>query len=891
MAEAAGSLPAGLGTPAESTAPVGPLPPPAQPGEKLPPAFVMDGRYEVRSFLGRGGSGYTYCAFDRELGCEVALKILRPERATPEGIERLRREVRIGRKSASPHLLRIFDIGSTHDGLYLTMELAAESLRARLSAGPLAIAESLRIAHDLFASLAALHANRLIHRDVKPENILFMADGLVKLGDFGLALDSGDDEHRLTLLGQVVGTPGYLSPEQTLGRDASPRSDLYAAGLVLFEMLAGRRPQDASSELGRRLGPLQAAPNVRRYRPETPRWLAAIVAQLLAVRPADRYASAERVLDDLRHRRSPPRIRLRRWLIRAALISLLCLPQTGVLVTRAPGAKFSHLVPLGESGIAAVGTAGERLWTLPGIAPEIADRWTFARLTPGGPRLIATVLARPQEWSLEAASTLSFLDPASGQVVRRRKLPDGAGNFPNDPPRFAFASVKAVDLFHDGVDEIFVNYIHVPEAPSYTVLYSPRFDRARVIYYARGGQGFQGAADLDGDGSLELLFAGVNNGWNWVNVVAAVRLDPRSLKEEDRLLPAAAPDVMEQPAQERFLLWYAILPRGPLETPDFLTIDGARRQLTIRYRSGKTWTLGFDGFPPGAASPDRIDRERARRAAYGHLREAERLRQAGALDLAMAEAHAAQGSAEQAREIWLGQYAERLQAKIFVAAGRIPEAEARFASLAEIAEDGPEVAYDAAVAFHLQGDLRRAVAWYERGIGRESAMGAGKSKHEFLKGEILALVEERRYAEALAAVARFVATYPAWQSHIWIFREYVRWRAGERPDTNPAGVAANWTDLERYWELELELAHGGEPGEILRRVDRLLDEKLETRAELLSLRAELLARLGRRREAAEIAQSALEIVRMEQARSIVARGHADLVEKRARALRNDFAPR
>jgi tetratricopeptide (TPR) repeat protein len=852
---------------------------------------VIDGRYEVRSFLGRGGSGFTYRVLDRELGCEVALKVLRPERATPEGIERLRREVRIGRKGASPHLLRIFDLGSTREGAYLTMELAAESLRSRLSAGPLELAEILRIARGLFAGLAALQADRLVHRDVKPENILFMADGLVKLGDFGLALDPGDDEHRLTLLGQVVGTPGYLSPEQTLGRDASARSDLYATGLVLFEMLAGRLPQEASSELGRRLGPLQAAPDVRKHRPESPRWLAAIVARLLEVRPADRYPNAERVLDDLSHRRSPSRVRLRRRLLRATLISLLCLPPTGVLVTRAPGATFSHLVPLGEKGIAAVGTAGERLWTLSGVAPEIADRWTFARLTPGGPRLIATVLTRPQEWSLEAASTLSFLDPASGRVVRKRKLPNAAGDFPNDPPRFSFASVKAVDLFHDGVDEVFVNYIHVPEAPAYTVLYAPRFDRARVIYYSRGGQGFQGAVDLDGDGSLELLFAGVNNGWNWVNVVAAVRLDPRFLTEGDRLPPAAAPDVMEQPYQERFLLWYAILPRGHLETPHFLTIDRERRALTVRYRSGKIWTLGFDGFPPGPPSPERAERGRARRAVYPHLQEAERLRQAGALDLAMAEARAAQSSAKQARETWLGQYAERLQAKILVAAGKIPEAEARFAALTENAEDGPEVAYDAAVAFHLHGDLRRAVAWYERGIGRESAMGAGKSKHEFLKGEILALVEERRYAEALAAVERFVATYPTWQGHMWTFREYVRWRAGERPERDPSGVPSNWPDLERYWELEFQLADRDEPEEVLLRVDRLLGERLETRAELLSLRAELLTRLGRTREATEIAQSALELVRTEQARSIVARGHTDLIEKRARELHNLFAPK
>src|SRR4029434_2207873 len=104
-------------------------------------------------------------------------------------------------------------------------------------------------------------------------------------------------------------------------------------------------------------------------------------------------------------------------------------------------------------GIAAVSAKGERLWTIPRVEPEIADRWAFARITPGGPRLIAIVLvrlARPPQLSLEAVATLSFLDPASGEVVQEVKLPSGANNFPNDPPRFNVASVKAVDLFEDG---------------------------------------------------------------------------------------------------------------------------------------------------------------------------------------------------------------------------------------------------------------------------------------------------------------------------------------------------------------------------------------------------------------------------------------------------------
>jgi tetratricopeptide (TPR) repeat protein len=371
-----------------------------------------------------------------------------------------------------------------------------------------------------------------------------------------------------------------------------------------------------------------------------------------------------------------------------------------------------------------------------------------------------------------------------------------------------------------------------------------------------------------------------------VNVICAVRLDPWPWTEETwRERSAAAPDVAESPLEERRLLWYAVIPRGELESPSCLTIDEHVRALTARYASGKTWTLGFDGFPSEMSGrADSTAREKARRETYSHFREAERLRRAGALDLAMSEARAAFLSAETARERWLGQYAERLEAKFLIAQGKVSEGEARFTSLFGRAEDGPEVAYDAAVAFHLAGELPQAISWYERGIGRDSAMGAGKSKHEFLKGEVLALVEEKRYEEALRAVDRFGATYPAFHPHVWLFREYVRWRAGERPQVEPFGAPPNFTDLERYWALEFEFARGGKPENILSRVDRFLAERPETRAEVLSLRAELLARLGRVSEAAEVAQSALELVRAEATRSIIARGHADLLASRARRL-------
>jgi serine/threonine protein kinase/tetratricopeptide (TPR) repeat protein len=857
---------------------------------RLAPGTLIGGRYEIRDYLGHGGHGTVYRVFDREVRRDVALKLLDPQRETESGFKRLRREVQVARDAESPRLVRIFDLGTSPQGTFLTMELVdGPSLRGLLTGDPLPIGEAVRIAIQLFEGLAVLHGLAIIHRDIKPGNILLALGREVKLADFGLARRLDREETQVTLSEGLVGTLDYLSPEQILGKEAGKGSDLYAAGLVLFEMLAGRLPQEAASELGRQLGPLQRAPSVRTLRPEVPRWLAGVVSRLLEVRPADRYPSAEEALRDLTREKSPRQVRLRRIFVRVAVVLLFCLPQTGVLLVSAPQATFSHLVPLGEAGIAAIDTAGKTLWTKPRVDPETAGKMAMARIEPGGPRLMAVVLSPKYDWTPGAITKLSFLEPQTGRVVKEVRLPWGARYFPSDPPRFDVASVTAVDLFHDGVDDVLVSYRHVPESPSYAVFYSPRADRARIVFYSQGGHRFQGATDVDHDGTPDLLFTGINNGWNWVNAVAAVRLDPWPWTDEQWMAnPTASPDSADEPSKERQLLWYAVIPRGYLEDSG-LKIDEGRRELRVCFASGKVWTLGFGGFPPG--TPAVRERNEARRETYRHFREAERLRRAGILDLAMAEAQAARDAAARAHDVWLSQYAERIAAKILVNEGKVGEAEALFSSLMARAEDAPEVAYDAAVAFHLHGDLRRAVSWYERGIGRGAAMGAGKSKHEFLKGEVLALVEEKRYDEALKAVDRFGATfYPAWHEHLWLFREYVRWRAGERPQVDLPRVLPSGTDLERYWALEFEFAAGGNPQEILPRVDGFLAERPETQAEALSLRAALLSRLGRGKEAEDAAQSAFELARVEACRNIIARGHLDLLAMRAHDLR-DTSPR
>lgn len=261
----------------QETATVGPQSPPegrlaARVGS------VFAGRYEIRALLGRGGSAEVYRAYDWLLKLEVALKIVRPERHSERSTARIHREVAITRELDSPHLARVFECGESDGSTYLTLELLnGGSLRARLRQGSLPIPEVVRIGEALLRGLGALHARGVVHRDITPGNILFTEEGEAKLADFGLVRSVGREETRLTLDTGVLGTLGYLAPEQLLGQEVGPPADLYAVGVVLFEMLARQRPNDAASELGIRLASLAKAPSVRRLRPDTPRWLAGLV--------------------------------------------------------------------------------------------------------------------------------------------------------------------------------------------------------------------------------------------------------------------------------------------------------------------------------------------------------------------------------------------------------------------------------------------------------------------------------------------------------------------------------------------------------------------------------------------------------------------------------------
>jgi TolB-like protein len=252
--------------------------------------------YTIERELGRGGMATVYLARDGKHDRLVALKLMRPELAMSLGEERFQREIRLAGRLQHPHIVPVFDSGQTGGRLWYAMPFVeGESLRARMRReGPLTIDEALQIAREVADALGCAHAHGIVHRDIKPENIL-LSGGHALVADFGIARvvnEAGGE--RLTETGLGVGTPGYMSPEQSLGeREVDGRTDLYALAAVLYEMLAGEPPftgPNAQAIVAKRLS--QPAPRVRTLRETVPEEVEAALIRALAREPADRFKDA-----------------------------------------------------------------------------------------------------------------------------------------------------------------------------------------------------------------------------------------------------------------------------------------------------------------------------------------------------------------------------------------------------------------------------------------------------------------------------------------------------------------------------------------------------------------------------------------------------------------------
>jgi tetratricopeptide (TPR) repeat protein len=260
------------------------------------------GPYRLVETLGQGGMGVVYKAIDTRLGRTVAVKLLppAPPGAAPDA-ERSRRflvEAQAASALNHPHIVTVHDVGREGDVEFIVLEfVAGRTLAAQLAAGPLPVGRALEVARQVADALAAAHAAGIVHRDLKPQNVMLAEDGRAKVLDFGLAriaVDATDATVAAgyTLPGTVLGTPAYMSPEQVEGRAVDARSDVYSAGVLLYEMLTAQRPfRDTSYAAAVHAVVYEDPVPVRERRPDVPRPLARVIERCLAKAPGERYAN------------------------------------------------------------------------------------------------------------------------------------------------------------------------------------------------------------------------------------------------------------------------------------------------------------------------------------------------------------------------------------------------------------------------------------------------------------------------------------------------------------------------------------------------------------------------------------------------------------------------
>ena len=260
----------------------------------IEPGSVIADRYELGRQLGTGGMARVYLARDRKLGREVAVKVLAERYAAdPSFVERFRREATSAAGLNHPNIVAVYDRGEVDGSYFIVMEyLPGHDLKREIrERAPISSTEAIDIELQLLSALAAAHKRDVIHRDVKPQNVMFTDDGRVKVTDFGIARAGGP---QMTEVGLIIGTAQYLSPEQAQGKEVTPASDCYSAGIVLYEMLTGRLPFDGDRPVTVALKQVNETPqDPRVFQPDIPPRLAAVVMRALEKRPEDRFMHAE----------------------------------------------------------------------------------------------------------------------------------------------------------------------------------------------------------------------------------------------------------------------------------------------------------------------------------------------------------------------------------------------------------------------------------------------------------------------------------------------------------------------------------------------------------------------------------------------------------------------
>lgn len=310
--------------------------------QTLPNGFQIGNRYLVLGLLGRGGMGAVYRVYDRELDRQVALKLISSELdEMPVIVERFKREIQLSSTVTHRNVLRVYDLGQSEGVKFLTMQCVdGEDLGSLLHReGALPLERAVKLFRQACEGIVAAHAEGVVHRDLKPQNIMVDRNDQVYVTDFGLAWT--EQQMSITASGAVMGTPNYMSPEQVKGEDVDRRSDIYSLGVMLFEMLTGKVPYSGKSAYEIMIQRVQReAPSPRKINPQVPERVSGIVERCLAIDKERRYQTVQEILADLHGEAAlpaRPRRYPRSWVAAGAAAAILFAAAGGLMLWRFAG--------------------------------------------------------------------------------------------------------------------------------------------------------------------------------------------------------------------------------------------------------------------------------------------------------------------------------------------------------------------------------------------------------------------------------------------------------------------------------------------------------------------------------------------------------------------------